>query len=74
MFFGVSTLEGYFATSINSTEAGLPLPPTFIDQANSLRAGGTIMNVPYRSDHILNLKQLKRIAGLPLAAALERFA
>ena len=35
---------------------GLPLPPIFIDQENSLRLfAGTTMNEPFVSDHILNL-------------------
>ncbi len=42
---------------VRLTNAGIgqPLPRVFVDQANSLRAGATTMNVFYRSDHILNL-------------------
>ncbi len=56
VFFGVTTIDGYPAFQITSGGPGLPLPPFFIDQANSLTAAGaTIMNVPYLSNHILNL-------------------
>ena len=57
VFFGVTTLGGYPATQILGGP-GLPLPLTFIDQANSIRkGGGTVMNVAYLSDHILNLNE-----------------
>jgi hypothetical protein len=59
VFFGVTTFDGYPANQILAGGVGGPLPLTFIDQSNSLMppngAGGTIMNVPYVSDHILNL-------------------
>jgi hypothetical protein len=56
VFFGVTTLDGYDAFQLLTVGPGLPLPKTFIDQANSLRTdGSTVMNVPYVSDHILNL-------------------
>jgi hypothetical protein len=55
VFFGVTTIGGWFASQITSFGVGLPLPPTFVDQANSLRGGATTMNVPYVSDHIINL-------------------
>jgi hypothetical protein len=58
VFFGVTTLGGYPATSVNSSGVVAFLPPTFIDMASSIRAGGaTVMNVPFRSDHILNLNE-----------------
>lgn len=54
-FYGVSTLGGYPAVQVTSGPA-LPLPPIFIDQANAIRTGGgVVMNIPYISDHILNL-------------------
>jgi hypothetical protein len=57
VFFGVTTLGGYPAVQVTSGP-GLPLPPIFIDQANSLSlTGATLMNVPYVSDHILNLNE-----------------
>lgn len=57
VFFGVTTLGGYPATQLTGGGPGAPLPLTFIDQSNSLTppGGGTTMNVPYVSDHILNL-------------------
>lgn len=59
VFYGVTTMGGYAATSIQSSGVGLPLPLTFIDQANSLSGPGasaaTTMNVPFRSDHVLTL-------------------
>ena len=55
VFYGVTTMFGYDARQILSGAGGLPLPPIFVDQGNSLRAGATTMNVFYRSDHILNL-------------------
>ncbi len=56
VFYGVTTIDGYPATQVTSAGVGLPLPPFFIDQANSLTAAGaTIMNVPFQSNHILNL-------------------
>ena len=57
VFFGVTTLGGYPATQVLGGP-GLPLPLCFIDQANSIRrGGGTLMNVAYLSDHILNLNE-----------------
>lgn len=57
VFFGVTTLGGYPATQLLAGGPAGPLPLTFIDQSNSLRpaSGATTMNVPYVSDHILNL-------------------
>jgi len=57
VFFGVTTIGGYPATQILAGGLGAPLPLFFIDQSNSLTppGGGTTMNVPYVSDHILNL-------------------
>jgi hypothetical protein len=60
VFFGVTTIGGDPAFELTSGGPGAPLPPFFIDQANSERfAGGvlsgTVMNVPYASDHILSL-------------------
>jgi hypothetical protein len=51
-FFGmVAVLDQQHAA------ASVPLPTTFVDQANSvnLPANVAIRNVQYRSDHILNL-------------------
>ncbi len=53
VFFGVTTIGGYFASSADFP--GFPLQQTFVDQANSIVGGATTMNVPFRSDHILNL-------------------
>lgn len=56
VFFGVTTMDGYPATQLLTPGPAGPLPPVFIDQSNSLtNAGVTVMNVPYISDHILNL-------------------
>jgi hypothetical protein len=56
VFFGVTTFDGYPAFQVLTGVPGGPLPPHFIDQANSLRMfGGTVMNEPFFSDHILNL-------------------
>ena len=59
VFFGVTTINGYPATQLLSGGPAGPLSLTFIDQSNSLLppagAGGTTMNIPYVSDHILNL-------------------
>lgn len=58
VFFGVTTLGGYPATQVLTGAPGLPLPLIFIDQANSIRTGGApLMNVVFRSDHILNLNE-----------------
>ena len=50
-------VDGWFALQVLTMGPGLPLPLTFIDQANSLRLtpGVTVMNIPFFSDHILNL-------------------
>jgi len=55
VFFGVTTLGGDPARQILSSGLGQPLPPIFIDQSNSIRAGATVLNIPYVSDHVLNL-------------------
>jgi len=57
VFFGVTTIGGFPAMQLLSSGIGAPLPPTFIDQSNSLlpTSGATVMNVPYLSDHFLNL-------------------
>lgn len=55
VFFGVTTLRGNQATTINSFGTGFPLPLSFVDQCSSIRSGNTVMNVPFRSDHFLNL-------------------
>ncbi len=57
VFFGVTTLNGYPALQLLSGGPGAPLPLTFIDQSNSIRANTqtTVMNIPYVSKHILNL-------------------
>lgn len=56
-YFGVTTIGGFPANSFNSTTPSAPLPPTFIDQSNSvlLPANIATRNRPYRSDHVLNL-------------------
>ncbi len=45
VFFGVTTNGGYPATQVLSAGPGLPLPPGFIDQSNSVDPadGGTVM-------------------------------
>jgi len=54
--YGVTTMGGWPALAIDFNGLGAPLPPTFIDQGNSLAMSlNTTMNVPYFSDHILNL-------------------
>jgi len=58
VYYGVTTLGGDPATQIVAGGFGLPLPPTFIDQGTSIRVGGTpLMNVPYRTDFVLNLNE-----------------
>lgn len=58
VYFGVTTLGGYPAVQITTTGVGLGLPPIFIDQASSVGPGGVpILNVPYRTDRILNLNE-----------------
>ena len=60
IFHGVTTLGGYRAQAISypapsTGNYGVPLGKTFIDQSNALRKGRTSMNLPFKSDHILNL-------------------
>ena len=57
VFFGATTIDGWFALQLPSFGPGVPLPLTFIDQSNSLRLNPavTVMNLPYFSDHFLNL-------------------
>jgi hypothetical protein len=55
IFHGVTTFRGYEAHSLLSSGPSVLLPLTFIDQSNALRAGATTNNVPFISDHILNL-------------------
>lgn len=56
VFFGVTTMRGYQAFQVTNAGVGPQLPFTFVDQANSKRkSGNTIMNMPFFSDHILNL-------------------
>jgi len=57
VFYGATTIGGYQAFQLLVGGPAGPLPLTFIDQGNSLRPpnSGLIMNVPYVSDHILNL-------------------
>lgn len=58
VYYGVTTIGGFAAQQLLSTGVGGPLPLRFIDQANSLMpptGPGTVMNIPYVSDHILNL-------------------
>ena len=48
---------GAIACSHSPPPPPMPLPSTFIDQSNSVKlpANVAIRNVPYRSDHVLNL-------------------
>jgi hypothetical protein len=56
VFYGVTTIGGYPATEIAGGVPGAALPPIFIDQVNSLNAGGsTVMNVPFVSRHFIEL-------------------
>ena len=55
IFHGATTFRGYEAYSLLSSGPSIPLPLTFIDQSNALRAGGTSNNIPFISDHVLNL-------------------
>lgn len=58
VFYGVTTLGGYAPIQITSGGPGGPLPVIFIDQANSITAfGAPRMNMPFVSDHILNLNE-----------------
>jgi len=54
-YFGVTTIGGWEAQQVKSFGLGAFLPLTFIDQSNSLRQGNKILNVPYYSDHVINL-------------------
>jgi len=55
IFHGVTTFRGYEAHSLLSSGPSVLLPLTFIDQSNALRAGATTNNIPFISDHVLNL-------------------
>ena len=59
LFFGVTTQGGYFAVTIPSNGTpGAPLPPTFVDQGSAWRnvsSGNPGVNIPYKTDHLLNL-------------------
>lgn len=55
VYFGVLTEGGFPASIVDITGVTIPLPPFFVDQSNSIRFGATIMNVPYLSEHFLNL-------------------
>jgi hypothetical protein len=57
VFYGVTTIDGYEAFQLLTFGPALPLPLTFIDQCNSLRLNPavTVMNIPFFSDHFLNL-------------------
>jgi len=57
VYYGATTIGGFPAFQITSGGPVAPLPLTFIDQGDSQRApyGGTVMNIPFISDHILNL-------------------
>ncbi len=58
VYFGVTTLGGYPAAQVTTTGLGAGLPPIFIDQASSVGpAGLAILNVPFRTDRILNLNE-----------------
>lgn len=58
VFYGATTIGGYPAVQVNTVGPSLPLPLTFIDQANSIApAGAPLMNVPFRSNHVLNLNE-----------------
>ena len=57
VFYGVTTLGGYPAMQVTTMGPLMPLPLTFIDQSNSLGGIGTVMNIPYVSDHVLNLNE-----------------
>ena len=54
--FGVTTLGGFQAHSINATGIGAPLPLTFIDQVNVVdRYSNPLLNVPSFATRVLNL-------------------
>jgi len=56
-YFGVTTTGGFPAYTLNAMTPPVPLPPTFIDQANSVQlpANVAVRNTVYKSDHVLNL-------------------
>lgn len=55
-YFGVTTIEGFPAHQINNGGIGAPLPPTFVDQCNSVRKNGThVLNIPFLTSRVLNL-------------------
>ncbi len=59
-YYGVTTSGGFPAFTISSlfpTPPPMPLPQTFVDQSNSvlLPANVATRNIPFKSDHILNL-------------------
>jgi hypothetical protein len=56
-FFGVTTMGGYSAFQYLASGPGPALPPKFVDQANSklFPTGNLTRNVPFGSDHVLNL-------------------
>jgi hypothetical protein len=58
IFYGVTTRNGFPAFQFTTVGGiGGALPPTFVDQSNSLGNPGftTTMNIQYVSNHILNL-------------------
>ncbi len=55
IFHGATTLGGYPARSILTSGQSISLPLTFIDQSNAMRKGKTSNNLPFISEHILNL-------------------
>jgi hypothetical protein len=55
IFHGVTTFRGYEAWSVLAKGPSVLLPRTFIDQSNALRGSVTVNNIPFKSDHILNL-------------------
>jgi len=56
-FFGATTTGGYPAFVPGTSGLIVPLPPMFVDQSNSKfsTANVSTRNIPFRSDHILNL-------------------
>ncbi len=61
IFHGVTTLGGYQAWNVSVNKPNQVgfwteyLPTVFIDQSNALRRGKLSMNLPFKSDHVLNL-------------------
>ena len=56
VFYGATTMGGNQAFEITFAGVGAPLPPTFVDQGNSLTTNLiTTMNGQYVTDHILNV-------------------